>query len=233
MKLNKLVLILTCCLLTCNVWAQRDIQKPFTQQQQQAIAPQDALKLLKEGNKRFVKDAEYRYDYDQIREFNASGQYPFAVIVSCLDSRSSPDVLFDQAPGNLFVGRVAGNVVDTNMLGSLEFATKYAGAKLVVILGHTSCGAVKGACAGVGEANLKKLLETIQPAVETKQIIAKKSNDCSSADDIKEIAEINVRNQLVVILSKSPTLRQLVKEKKIMLVGAMHDIATGEVNFLY
>lgn len=207
------------------------ITAPVSKEKQMQISPEAVLSLLKEGNKRFVADAEHRYNYVTIREQNAKGQHPLAIVLSCVDSRSIPDVLFDQAPGNLFVSRIAGNVVSPDVLGSMEFATKYAGSKLVVVMGHTACGAVQGACKGVGEGNLKVLLNSLQPAVASFKNGNKSKTVCDSSDSLDAIAKANVKLQLSHILRDSVTLRKLVAEKKIMLIGAMHNLATGEVTF--
>lgn len=208
------------------------ISSPVSKAKQARVTPSYVLSLLKKGNERFVADAEHRYNYVSIREQNAKGQHPLAIVLSCVDSRSIPDVLFDQAPGNLFVARIAGNVVSSDVLGSMEFATKYAGSKLIVVMGHSACGAVQGACADVGEDNLKVLLNSLQPAVAKVKQQSKSSDFCQSNKNINAIAKANVQFQLSRILRESATIRNLVAEKKIMLVGAMHDLASGKVTFL-
>lgn len=207
------------------------ITSPVSKQKQAQVSPSYVLSMLKKGNKRFVDDAEHRYNYVSIREHNRKGQHPLAIVLSCVDSRSIPDVLFDQTPGNLFVARIAGNVVSPDVLGSMEFATKYAGSKLVVVMGHTSCGAVQGACKGFGEDNLKVLLSSLQPAVDNFKKDNKSKAVCESVENLDAIAKENVHLQLSHIIRDSATLRKLVIQKKIMLVGAMHDLATGKVTF--
>lgn len=205
--------------------------KPLTQEQQAKLTPEAVLKRLKEGNQRFVKNDMTQYDYTLKREISAEGQHPKAIILSCVDSRSVPDLVFDQGLGNIFAARVAGNVTSQDILGSEEFATKYAGAKLIVVMGHTSCGAVQGACKGVGEGNLRALLNKITPAVN--QVAAKGEKNCQSSEDINRIAKQNVINQAIATYENSTTIKQLVDDKKIMIVGAMHDLGTGKVDFFY
>ncbi len=208
--------------------------RPLTKEQQQTTTPQYAIQKLRDGNKRFIKDKMHEYDYGLIRELSAEeGQFPFAFILSCIDSRSVPDITFDQPLGNIFVGRVAGNVTSTNMLGSMEFSTQHAGAKIVVVMGHTGCGAVQGACSSgkIEDKNLTKLLREIKPAV--KKVKRKHKVDCTNADDINEIAKQNVINQVHATYKKSATIKSLVKSEKVILMGAMHDIQSGKVDFFY
>ena len=202
----------------------------MTQETQANITPEQALQKLIKGNDRFVADELAHKDHTLILKYNARGQHPFAFVFNCVDSRSVPDLLFDQAPGNIFVGRIAGNVVDPNVLGSMEFATQYAGAKLIVVMGHTSCGAVIGACKDVRSGNLTGLLQRIRPAVKTIKAETKDFS-CDNPQTIDAIARQNVLNQLHYIMQHSPIIAKLVQEKKIMLVGAMHNLADGKVQF--
>ncbi len=202
-----------------------------TQLQQQAITPEQVLNKLKAGNQRFTENKMNHNDFSQIRKNTASGQYPYAFVLSCIDSRSSPDLVLDQGLGNIFVGRVAGNIVNKNMLGSMEFATKHSGAKLIVVMGHTDCGAIKGACEKGGENNLKTLLRGIYPAVKT--VSSNKKINCQNKADINAIAKQNIIDQVDNIYQDSNTIKQLVNENKVMLVGAMHNLTTGKVDFFY
>ena len=206
--------------------------KAITQARQAALTPQDVLNALKQGNQRYMNNTMRMYNYAKEMKVTSSGQYPKAIILSCIDSRSIPDILFDQGLGNIFVARVAGNVADTNMLGSMDFATKLAGAKLIVVMGHTNCGAVRGACSNLKSSkNLNYLLKQIRPAVITVKKQEKSSFSCSNAQTIDAIAKQNVINQLNYILNNSPTIKQLIAKKQVELVGAMHDISTGKVTF--
>ena len=195
------------------------------------MTPEMVLERLKSGNKRFVRNDMTPYNYMSKRELSAADQHPLAIILSCVDSRSIPDLIFDQGLGNIFVARVAGNVTNQDMLGSEEFATKYAGAKVIVVMGHTGCGAVQGACKGVGEGNLKALLDKIKPAVS--KISEGKNVDCNSASKVNQIAKQNVINQVNATYENSVTIKKLVDDHQVLLEGAMHDLATGKVDFFY
>lgn len=221
-------IMITCCLFAISA---AHAGKVITADQQQSMSPKAALQKLVDGNARYLNDQLHPKDKKIILEKNAKGQHPFAFIFNCVDSRSVPDYLFDQAPGNIFVGRIAGNVADPNVLGSMEFATKVAGSKLILIMGHTACGAVKGACANVEMGNLTGLLAQIQPAVLKVQSTEKESFNCKSDQTINSIAKQNVIDQMNYVIEHSEVIDDLVKENKVMLVGAMHDLATGKVNF--
>ncbi len=203
-----------------------------TQESQESITPEQALKNLIEGNKRFVNNNPIQRNLlRQAKTTSVKGQFPSAVILSCMDSRGSSELIFDQGFGDIFSIRVAGNVVDIDQLGGLEFATKLVGSKLIVILGHTQCGAVAGACKGAKLGNLTELLNKIQPAV---QKIKKESNgkiDCTDANTVDAIAKQNVLDMMAQVKENSPVIRDLVQNQKVLVVGAMHHLATGEVTF--
>jgi carbonic anhydrase len=197
-----------------------------TQESQAAMTPPQALERLKAGNARFVSGAMKQRDWSAKVVATASGQFPFAAVLACMDSRAPIEIVFDQGIGDVFGVRVAGNVVNDDELGSLEYAVKV-GTKLLVVLGHTSCGAVKGALDHVEFGNLTGLLAKIRPAVE--------AASCSSAKDdacVTKVAEQNVLRSMKDIRSRSPYLAKALDEGKIELVGAMYDIATGKVTFL-
>jgi len=204
----------------------------FDQEAQQALTPDQALELLQEGNARFVAGESIDRDLIDQQLDTADGQFPFAVVLSCLDSRSAPEVVFDQGVGDIFVGRVAGNVVDTNLLGSFEFATAAAGSKVIVVMGHTACGAVKGACDGVEVGNLTALLDEIEPAIDAVSTPAGTDRSSANADFVNRVVETNVRMQVNELLRRSDVVRGLVEEGQVKVVGAVHDLATGEVRFL-
>lgn len=199
---------------------------------QTAMAPDEALQLLVEGNARFVEGESTDRDLIAEQKATAGGQYPFAVVLSCLDSRSAPEIVFDQGVGDLFVGRVAGNVVDTNLLGSFEFATAAAGSKLIVVMGHTACGAVKGACDGVEVGNLTSLLDEIEPAIDAVNTPVGTDRSSANAEFVNRVVETNVRMQVNELLRRSDVVRGLVEQGQVKVVGAVHDLATGEVRFL-
>jgi len=193
--------------------------------------PDAAIAALKAGNERFVSGDTLDQDFSEQIEATAGGQAPFAGVLSCLDSRVPPEILFDQGIGDIFVGRVAGNVEDTNMVGSFEFAGALVNIKLLVVMGHTSCGAVVGACGGAELGNLTALLDEIQPAVD---IIAAQHPDgeLCEAPLVNDIAEQNVVDTIEDIREKSPVLVELEAEGKLKIVGAMYDVGTGKVTWL-
>lgn len=197
-----------------------------------AIAsPEQALASLKAGNERFLSDATLRQDYRAQIANTAEGQQPYATILSCLDSRIPPEIIFDQGIGDIFVGRVAGNVEDVNLLGSFEFASAVVGTKLLVVMGHTSCGAVKGACSDAELGNLTALLGEIKPAVDHLKA-AHPNEDVCASPHLDHIAEDNVRRTITDIREKSVVLADLEKAGKLKIVGAMYDVGTGKVTFL-
>lgn len=195
------------------------------------MTPKQALEKLIEGNKRYVAQDPRQHDQDAVLKKISKGQHPFAFIFNCVDSRSVPELLFDQTLGNIFVGRIAGNVTDRNILGSMEFAVKFSGSKVIVVMGHTACGAVRGACNNVKAGNLTYLLKQIQPAVSTIRKEEGKAFNCDKPQTIDAIAKVNVLNQIKYIMTNSPIIAKLVKENKIMVVGAMHNLANGKIAF--
>lgn len=204
----------------------------FDQDAQASLTPDQALQLLKDGNARFVAGESIDRDLIVQQRATAGGQFPFAVVLSCLDSRSAPEVVFDQGVGDIFVGRVAGNVVDTNLLGSFEFATAAAGSKVIVVMGHTACGAVKGACDGVELGNLTALLDEIEPAIDAVSTPVGTDRSSANTEFVNRVIETNVNMQVNELLRRSDVVRGLVEEGKVKVVGAVHDLSTGEVRFL-
>ena len=195
---------------------------------QAAVTPDAALALLAAGNARFVAGTPARRDYgDQIRA-TAAAQYPFAVVLGCIDSRVPIETVFDQGIGDIFAARIAGNVVNTEILGSLEFACRLAGSKLVVVLGHTSCGAVKGAISAARLGNLTQLVQKIDPAVEA----IEGERDVDDAVYVDGVAEENVRMVIAEIRRESPVLATMEQEGEIRIVGGMYDVSTGAVRFI-
>ncbi|MEM7052932.1 MAG: carbonic anhydrase family protein [Pseudomonadota bacterium] len=216
--------------LSFNVWA--DEYQTADQEQQAATSPADAIERLKAGNARFVTGESFDRDYPaQAEQTSEDGQYPWAVVLSCLDSRSTPEKVFDQGIGDLFVGRVAGNVVSDNMLGSFEFATRVAGAKAIVVMGHTACGAVKGACDGVELGNLTTLLSEIMPAVDGVTTAAGTDRSSANADFVQKVTKLNAQMQVNEILRRSDVIREMVDAGELVVVPAIHDLSTGEVTF--
>ncbi len=207
--------------------------KAHTKETQAALNPSGAIALLKEGNQRFVanKKAE-RNLLDQVKQ-TTSGQYPFATILSCIDSRVSAELVFDQGVGDIFSARVAGNIVNEDMLGSMEFACKLAGTKVIVVLGHTSCGAVKGACDDAKMGNLTELLSKIKPAVNAiKEPEDESQRNSKNSTFVNAVAEKNVHLTIDNIRMESAVLKEMEDNGEIAIVGAMYDIADGKVHFM-
>jgi len=199
-----------------------------TKESQAAMTPARALETLKEGNVRFLEGKRKARDLNAKVIATAAGQYPFAAVVSCMDSRAPVELVLDQGIGDLFSLRVAGNVIDTNFLGSLEYAAKVVGTKLIVVMGHTSCGAVKGAIDDVQLGNLTALLAEIQPAIAAAGPPRGTSKDKAF---VERVAEQNVRLAMKDIREKSPLVRQMLDAGTVGLVGAMYEVETGKVVF--
>lgn len=204
--------------------------KTLTKAMQEAITPLIALDLLKKGNLRFVNNLKINRNLLQQANETSDGQHPFAVILSCIDSRTSVELIFDQGLGDVFSVRIAGTIINQDILGSLEFGCKVAGAKIIVVLGHTKCGAVKGACDHIEMGNLTPLLKKIEPAVAAETTVTE--NRTSLNDKfVEKVAAINVRNTVQAIIEGSPILREMIESGACGLVGGNHDISTGEVSF--
>jgi len=202
----------------------------LTREAQAAITPAKALEMLKEGNKRFVSNKLRKRDLLAQAQKTAKGQFPFAAIVSCLDSRTQPEYVFDQRIGDIFVARVAGNFVNDDILGSLEFATKLAGAKLIVIMGHNECGAVRGACDRAQLGLLTAALANINPAVDAVQGDYKPRTS-QNEKFVQSVTEKNVKLTMQKLLTRSVVLREMIDKGEIGLVGALYDVHTVKVTF--
>jgi carbonic anhydrase len=205
--------------------------KTQTEKSQAAISPQKALELLEQGNKRFVENLKAHRDHlDQVNE-TRDGQYPFAVILSCIDSRVPAELVFDQGLGDIFSVRIAGNFVNEDILGSMEFACKVAGSKLIVVLGHTSCGAVKGACDNVELGNLTAMLKKLQPAKDA--VTTDGERNSTNAEYVQKVADKNVELTIQEIKDKSPVLKEMLEDGSVGIAGGMYDVASGEVEFYH
>ncbi|MBS9463336.1 carbonic anhydrase [Flagellimonas sp. 389] len=204
-----------------------------TKQTQAALNPSMAWELLKEGNKRFVEKSQVKRDLlTQVVE-TSLGQYPFATILSCIDSRVSSELIFDQGIGDIFSARVAGNIVNEDILGSMEFACKLAGTKIIVVLGHTSCGAVKGACDDARMGNLTVLLNKIKPAVDgVAEPKDQTQRNSKNIDFVNSVAEKNVSLTIGNIRRQSPVLKEMEENGEIIIVGGMYNVSNGEVRYL-
>ncbi len=197
---------------------------------QAAVTPQQVLERFKKGNARFASGHGTHRNYAQQVKATAAGQYPLATVLSCIDSRAPAEILFDQGIGDLFNARVAGNIVNDDILGSLEFASKVAGSKLIIVLGHTSCGAIKGACDNVKLGNLTGLLAKIMPAVAA---IPDDGTDRSSKNYgfVEKVADRNVRMTVQRIREQSPILKDMEDKGELLIVGAMYDVKSGKVTW--
>ncbi|NUM50890.1 MAG: carbonic anhydrase [Flavobacteriales bacterium] len=204
--------------------------KTLTKEMQTAITPAMALDLLKEGNKRFVNNLKVNRNLLQQANETSDGQHPFAVILSCIDSRTSAELIFDQGLGDVFSVRIAGNIINEDILGSMEFGCKVAGSKIIVVLGHTKCGAVKGACDHVEMGNLTALLTKIRPAVDD-EITTKENRNSNNSEFVEKVATINVKRTVKAIMERSPILKEMIESGAIGIVGGSHNITTGEVEF--
>jgi carbonic anhydrase len=197
---------------------------------QEKITPQQALEILKEGNKRFVQNLKVNRNLLEQVNDTRDGQWPVAVILSCIDSRTSAELIFDQGLGDVFSVRIAGNIINEDILGSMEFACKVAGSKFIMVLGHTKCGAIKGACDHVEMGYLSTLLSKIEPAVK-QETPTKENRTSGNADFVENVARINVKRNVQEILNRSAILKEMVEEGKIGISGAMYDVASGNVEF--
>jgi len=200
--------------------------KTQTKASQDKLTPKKALNLLVKGNKRFVKNT--RVNRNLIKQVNkiSKGQYPFAAVLSCIDSRVPVELLFDQGIGDIFSARVAGNIINEDILGSLEYSCKVAGSKVIVVLGHTKCGAVTAACKNVELGNITALLDKIQPAV--KEIIGKGE---VTNEAIEKVSNLNVKYSIENIRQNSPILAEMEKKGEISIIGASYNVSNGKVVF--
>ena len=196
----------------------------------QDITPEGALQRLKEGNFRFINNLKINRDLLEQVNDTKDGQWPFAAILSCMDSRTSAELIFDQGLGDIFSVRIAGNVITPGILGSLEYATAIAGSKLILVLGHTECGAIKGACDNVQLGNLTSLIQKIRPSVESENTILH-DRAGNNPEFVKAVAKRNVHNSVNQIMNHSEVIRNLVAQDRVAIVPAMYNVATGQVIF--
>jgi carbonic anhydrase len=208
------------------------IQHVLTKAEQEALTPEDVLRDFKEGNQRFrTGNLTQREHSEEIRKTATGGQFPKAMVLSCLDSRVPVEDVFDQGIGDVFVGRVAGNFVNTDLLGSMEFACKVAGAKLILVMGHQHCGAVKGAIDDVHLGNITAMLAKIKPAVAKSQSFEGEKTSKNEAF-VRLVAQNNVRNTMAQIRGRSEILRNMERKGEIKIVGAFYTLRTGELQFI-
>jgi len=197
---------------------------------QSSLTPDVALEILKEGNERFVKNLKANRNLLQQVNETSKGQFPFATILSCIDSRTSAELIFDQGLGDIFSIRIAGNILNEDILGSMEFATKVMGTKIIVVLGHTKCGAVVGACNHVEMGNLTTLLNKIQPAIyQEKETVENRTG--SNETFVRNVTEINVFLTIDRIRRESPIIAELEQNGAIKIIGGLYDVENGRVDF--
>jgi|SRR5688572_16033393 len=204
--------------------------RTLTKELQASLTPAQAFELLKEGNKRFINNLKINRNLLEQVNATAEGQYPFAFILSCIDSRTSAELIFDQGLGDIFSCRIAGNILNDDILGSMEFACKIAGSKIIVVLGHTKCGAIKGACDHIEMGNLTQLLKKIQPVLD----LEKEQYDNKSSSNpsfVENVAILNVKHVMRQIPLLSPILREMLEHKQIALIGGIYEVETGKVEF--
>ena len=223
-------LLATGCSTTHHAHKANHAPPPTAKAQQQAITPAQALAQLEAGNARFVAGQSQHHNWPKEVAATAGGQYPVAIVLSCVDSRASSEIIFDQGLGEIFNARIAGNIANDDIIGSMEFACKVAGAKLIAVVGHSHCGAIKGACSGAKLGNLTGLLDKIQPSVAAAKT---KMPDAAATDGkfIEEVAELNVHHAMKQIREQSPVLKELIDSGAVGLVGGSYDLDTGKVVF--
>jgi len=202
--------------------------RTHTKETQETMTPEKAFVYLKEGNQRFQNNLKANRNLlEQVNE-TSEGQFPFAVVLSCIDSRVSAELVFDQGLGDIFSVRIAGNFVNEDILGSMEFACKIAGSKLIVVLGHSKCGAIKGACDDAKLGNLTALISKIKPAVEAVKEPAENRNSTNS-EFVEKVSHVNVEMTIANIKEQSPVLKQMLDDGEIGIVGGMYNVDSGHV----
>jgi len=199
-----------------------------TKETQSVLTPQSVLEMMKEGNKRFLSKSVADRDHHQQVKDTSTGQYPMAVVLSCIDSRVPVEIIFDKGIGDVFSARVAGNIVNEDILGSIEYSCKVAGSKVVIVLGHTKCGAVTAACQHTELGNITALLSKIMPAVDE---LVKPDMELTS-EVIEAVVVLNVKNAMELIRKDSPILKEMEDNGEIEIVGAVYDVSSGEINYL-
>jgi carbonic anhydrase len=204
--------------------------RTHTKETRDKLTPDLALEVLKEGNERFVNNIKaHRNLLEQVNE-TSSGQFPFAAILSCIDSRTSAELIFDQGLGDVFSIRIAGNILNDDILGSMEFSCKIAGSKLIVVLGHTNCGAIEGACNNVVLGHVTTLLNKVKPAIEMEtKTVGERTG--KNKDFVQNVTINNVHNVVKNIRLQSPILKEMEQSNQIKIVGGLHDLETGKVVF--
>jgi carbonic anhydrase len=205
--------------------------RTHTKNSQQTTTPREALEFLREGNFRFINNLKGNQNLLQQINETRDGQYPFATVLSCIDSRTSAELIFDQGLGDIFSIRIAGNVINEDILGSMEFACNISGSKLIVVLGHTNCGAIRGACDHLQMGNLSTLLNKIQPSVYYERTVTE-NRTSENREFVEKVSRIQVKRSVESIIEQSVILREMIEKGEVGLIGAIYDVKTGVVEFL-
>ena len=195
------------------------------------LSPQDALDILVQGNKRFIENKQQDKNFSEMREALENIQQPFAAILGCSDSRVAPELIFDQTLGDIFSVRLAGNVACRKAIGSLEYSCKYLGSKIIVVMGHSNCGAVKAACDNFEEGNITEIIKLLQPAVSEETTTLDPERNSKNSQFVANVCFLNVKKQIQNIINQSDILRDLLDKKQICIIGAVYNFASGQVEF--
>ena len=195
------------------------------------LSPQDALDLLVQGNKRFIENKQQDKNFSKMREALENIQQPFAAILGCSDSRVAPELIFDQTLGDIFSVRLAGNVACRKAIGSLEYSCKYLGSKIIVVMGHSNCGAVKAACDNFEEGNITEIIKLLQPAVSEETTTLDPERNSKNSQFVANVCFLNVKKQIQNIINQSDILKDLLDKKQIGIIGAVYNFASGQVEF--
>ena len=195
------------------------------------LSPQDALDILVQGNKRFIENKQQDKNFSEMREALENIQQPFAAILGCSDSRVAPELIFDQTLGDLFSVRLAGNVACRKAIGSLEYSCKYLGSKIILVMGHSNCGAVKAACDNFEEGNITEIIKLLQPAVSEETTTPDPDRNAKNSEFVSNVCFLNVKKQIQNIINQSDILRDLLDKKQIGIIGAVYNFASGQVEF--
>lgn len=197
------------------------------------MTPREALQILVEGNQRFISDCEQDKDFKSLIQITKDKQHPFASFLSCSDSRAPVELLFDQALGDVFSVRLAGNIASDKAIGSLEFASKYLGSKLIVVMGHSSCGAVKAACDNFMDGHIGEIINLIKPSIRhEKTVIDPAQRNAKNVDFVEKVCALNVKYQIETIVRCSDIVDDMLQTQQIGIIGAVYDISNGRVDFL-
>ena len=195
------------------------------------LSPKDALDLLVQGNKRFIENKQQDKNLTQMREALIDNQQPFAAVLGCSDSRTAPETIFDQSLGDIFTVRLAGNVACRKAIGSLEYSCKYLGSKIIVVMGHANCGAVKAACDNFEEGNITEIIKLLKPAVSEETTTLDPERNSKNTEFVANVCFLNVKKQIQNIINQSDILKEMLDKKQIGIIGGVYNFASGQVEF--